>query len=383
MEIFIFPPGVETRWSSFENPRADRGGGGKRNAGRKGAPSMPLAAGESRTLLDCSGSGTIRRIWMTIQDRSPEMLRGIRLDCYWDGAATPAVSVPLGDFFGVGLGRTARFESALFASPEARSFVSYVPMPFRTHARVVISNESGRDQTNLFYDINYTLEAQRDEALYFHAIFRRENPTVLSQDFEVLPRVHGRGRYLGANIGVTAPRVYAGSWWGEGEVKVYLDGDDTWPTLCGTGAEDYCSTGWGQGVFSQLYHGATIGDEANLQWAFYRYHIPDPVYFARECRVTLQQIGGAFRDTFLQLQSRGAVMVPVTANGKNLLETSEQLDVAALPEKSWINFSRQDDVSAAAYFYLDRAENQLPPLVPATDRCIGLIQASDTARMDG
>jgi hypothetical protein len=204
-QIYEMPAApVQSRWASPENPTGAKGRGGQANGGRKGAPTIAIRAGESAVLAEASGtSGTVRRIWMTFWDRSPRMLRSLRIDMYWDGAKTPAVSAPLGDFFGVGLGRTATFESALFSNPEGRSFVATVPMPFRTGMRIVLVNESAQDLPELFYDVDYTLgDRHGPNTLYFHAHWRRERPTTLQQDFELLPRISGRGRYLGANIGV-------------------------------------------------------------------------------------------------------------------------------------------------------------------------------------
>ena len=225
-ELFHHPPEtLKTRWASPENPPAAPGAAATANAGRKGMPCLPLAAGESLTLATepAGVSGTIRRLWVTISDRSPAMLRGLRLDFFWDGADTPAVSAPFGDFFGVGLGRTAAFESALFASPEGRSFLCLVPMPFQSGMRLVVTNETEIDLPMLFYDVNYTIgDTHGPETLYFHAHWRRENPTTLQRDYEFLPRITGRGRFLGVNFGVQADTErYGRTWWGEGEVEVF------------------------------------------------------------------------------------------------------------------------------------------------------------------
>ena len=144
--LYIAPEGVETRWASPENPTGAKGAAAKLNAGRKGRAAIPIKAGESLTLAEVHGSsGTVRRIWVTISDRSPAMIRGLKLDMYWDGAATPAVRAPLGDFFMHTLGRMVPFQSALFASPEGRSFNCYIPMPFRSGMKIVVTNESGKD----------------------------------------------------------------------------------------------------------------------------------------------------------------------------------------------------------------------------------------------
>jgi hypothetical protein len=299
---------------------------------------------------------------MTIPDRSPRMLRGLRIDMYWDGATKPAVSAPLGDFFGVGLGRMATFQSALFSNPEGRSFNCVVPMPFRTGMRIVMTNESGRDLPELFYDVNYTLgDRHPANVLYFHAHFRRENPTKLQQDYEILPRVEGRGRYLGTNIGVITDRgTYHNTWWGEGEIKIYLDGDRDLPTLVGTGTEDYVGTAWGQGQYAHLYQGSPVADEGQGQWCFYRYHIPDPVYFRRDVRVTMQQIG------YLADHSRGGII----REGRKLYRAGPGLVEKDLAQDG--KFERADDWSSCAYFYLDSPTSNLPPLAPVERRLAGL-----------
>src|SRR5215207_8973973 len=142
--LFEMPEGVETRWASGENPKGEKGRAAQASGGRKGSPTVAVKAGESFTLAEAAGaSGTVRRIWMTFWDRSPRMLRSLRVDMYWDGAGRPAVSAPLGDFFGVGLGRMVPFQSALFSNPEGRSFNCVIPMPFRTGMKIVLTNESG------------------------------------------------------------------------------------------------------------------------------------------------------------------------------------------------------------------------------------------------
>jgi len=146
--LYALPSHIHTRWASAENFAAEKGGACRNDDGRKRSPSFPLAAGEARTLLDIKGTtGVVRRIWITINDRSAKMLRGIRIDAFWDGADTPAVSAPLADFFSLGLGRMATFQSALFSSPEGRSFNCYIPMPVRKAARIVARNVPSRLRT--------------------------------------------------------------------------------------------------------------------------------------------------------------------------------------------------------------------------------------------
>jgi hypothetical protein len=361
--LYTMPDGIETRWASPENPKGLKGQAAQENAGRKGRPSVPLRAGEQLVLADVAGtSGMVRRIWATINDRSPRMLRGLRIDIYWDGAKTAAVSAPFGDFFGTGLGEMAAFQSALFSSPEGRSFVSYVPMPFRSAMRIVVTNESGANLEDIFYDVDYTLgDKHGSDVLYFHAHFRRENPTTMQQDYEILPRVQGRGRFLGANIGVIANReLYATSWWGEGEVKVFLDGDTRLPTLSGTGTEDFIGTGWGQGAFSHLYQGCHVARHDKMRYCFYRYHVPDPVFFGRDVRVTIQQIGYRGAGEIGPLHKPGSPVYRAGAGKAEMEPFEEGL------------FERQDDWSSCAYFYLDRPENGLPRLPSAEERIRGL-----------
>ena len=371
-------PGVHTRWSSFENPTAGKGTGGSENRGAKGHAFDAIAAGETKTLLDVKGAGEIRRIWFTIRDRDPEMLRAMRLDIYWDGRPTPALSVPVGDFFGAILGRPVAFENELFANPEGRSFNCYIPMPFRTAARVTVTNESARHIAHFFYDIDIlALDKPDPDSLYFHASWRRERWTTLGRDFELLPRVEGEGRFLGVHVGVMTHPDNIG-WWGEGEVKMYLDGDRELPTIVGTGTEDYIGTGWGQGTFSQRFQGSLVSDGKAGQYGFYRYHIPDPVYFHKELRVTMQQIGGDTKVKMTAMQKRGVAIRPVSMDqgGRftRLNESGEavQLDRLEGPDDAWVNVYRRDDWSAVALFYLDKPENGLPGLAPVAQRTDGM-----------
>ncbi len=202
--LYEMPQAIESRVASGENPMGEKGKGGQANGGRKGAATVPIKAGESRVLAEANNtSGTVRRIWMTFPDRSPQMLRSLKIEMYWDGAAKPAVSAPVGDFFGIGLGQKVAFESVFFSDPEGRSFNCTIPMPFRTGMKVVMVNESKNNLDELFYDVDYTLgDRHAANVLYFHAHYRRENPTTLQKDYEILPHIEGRGRYLGTNIGV-------------------------------------------------------------------------------------------------------------------------------------------------------------------------------------
>ena len=227
-KLFKFEEGVVSRWASYENPDGAKGAGGTVRNGRKGAPWFTLNPGESRVLAHAENtSGVIRRIWITINDQTPETLRGLKLEMFWDGCDKPAVSVPFGDFFCVGLGKVATFKNALFSNPEGRNFSTYIPMPFKTGMKITVTNESSVLIKHFYYDIDYTLgDKFTEDTLYFHAYFNRENLTNLKKDFELLPYVEGKGRYLGTNMGVRCnTKLYSDTWWGEGEFKAYIDGD--------------------------------------------------------------------------------------------------------------------------------------------------------------
>ncbi len=352
----------EARWINPENPDGRKGGGGISQGGRKGAPCYgKVLAGQTLVLADLLGtSGILRHMWTTIDDRSPLMLRGLRMDFFWDGAERPAISAPWGDFFGLGLGRMTTFESALFTCPEGRNFNSYIPMPFRKGMKITVTNETDKDLGMFWFQADCTVgDDLPSDALYFHACWRREQTTTLRQDYEFLPRIEGAGRYLGVNMSVIANRdLYFGSWWGEGEVKIYLDGDREYPTLCGTGTEDYIGTSWGQGKFANQYQGCPIADEADKRFAFYRYHVPDPIVFRREIRATIQQIG-YFGETECALwQKRKQTILKPGPDGVPL----------NLAEENGGLFERADDWASCAYWYLDRPTNELPALAPLSER---------------
>lgn len=370
--LYQAPGKVHSRWVSFENPTGEPGMGGRANQGAKGAAFQTIKAGEQKVLMDVNGGGVIRRMWCTLSQRAPADLRAYVLRMYWDKAEKPAVEVPLGDFFGAIHGEINPFENIFFSSPEGRSFNFTVEMPFQSAARITLTNESDKDLDQFFYDINYTLEEHPEPPLFFHATWRRERYTELKQDFEILPRVTGRGRFLGAHIGVIGHPDNIG-WWGEGEVKLYLDGDTAFPTLVGTGTEDYVGTGYLQGEYAHRFQGSLLIDNVNQYYGFYRYHVPDPIYFHRDIRVTLQQIGGAMQEFVKEMLANQVEILPISVGAENhyvnLLESDppKTLDDPDIPY-GWTNYYRRDDVCAVAFFYLDSPENPLPPIAPLEAR---------------
>lgn len=281
--------GLVTRSASFENPSGAKGAGGAAASplgpGRKGAPARWVEPGETVVLLDVAGPGTVRHVWMTTSPE-PWILRGAVVRAWWDGQEHPSLEAPLGDLFGCAHGALAPHECAVHSVGLKGALNLWLPMPFVRRARIALENP-GPGRLPLFYQVDFTQgDAHGEDVGRLHALFRRENPTELGRDFELLPLRRGRGRYLGATIGV---RALSGRWWGEGEVKIRLDGDGELATVVGTGTEDYAGLSWGVQATPFRFHGASFlqGEHATL----YRWHVPDPVYWSEDVRVTAQQIG--------------------------------------------------------------------------------------------
>ena len=283
--------GVVSRSISFENLSGFLGEGGRTpnhmGAGRKGSPQHILMPGSTVTLCNIEGSGVIRHIWLTLRN-DPSILQGVVLEAYWDGQEHPSVSAPVGPFFGIMLGRVAAYESAVHSVNPKAGVNIWLPMPFHQSARIVLRNESPGG-TPIFYNIDYTLnDSLSNDVGCLHAVYRRENPTMLREDFVLMPERRGRGRFLGAMVGMNAPDP---AWPGEGEFKFYMDGDTEFPTICGTGTEDWIGQSWGFQNINYLYGGCPLNDGAARQNAYYRWHMKDPVYWQEQGKATMQQIG--------------------------------------------------------------------------------------------
>lgn len=366
--LYEMPVNPQSRLSSFENPNGVKGSGGKTNKTAKGNAFEFTEPGETKNLLDIKGEGTIQRIWLTI-DHSPLKLRSLRLQFFWDGSSKAAVDVPLGDFFVYNLGKQVAFESALFSSGEGRSYNCYIPMPFKKAAKILLINE-GKERVKLYYDIDFLLHKLPSNALYFHAYWNRQHSGQLGDDYVLLPRVEGKGRFLGISVGLNTDTSYSKSWWGEGEVKMYLDGDSKYPTINGTGAEDYIGSAWGLGTFVNQYQGCTIANDSTGQFCFYRWHIPDAIYFNKDIKVAIQQIGGWMKADMKKLYQRGANFKAVTVDGPRFVRLLDMDKPPLLTEpdfpEGWVNFYRIDDYSSVSYFYLDKPASSLPAL-PSLD----------------
>jgi len=373
--LYEMPANPQSRLSSFENPNGIKGNGGKTNKTAKGNAFENMEPGETKQLLDIKGEGAIQRIWLTI-DHNPVKLRSLRLQFFWDGSNKPAVDVPLGDFFGYNLGKQIAFQSALFSSGEGRSYNCYIPMPFKKAAKVLLINE-GTARVKLFYDIDFLLHKLPLNSLYFHAYWNRQQSGQLGDDYILLPKVEGKGRFLGISVGLNTDTSYGKSWWGEGEVKMYLDGDTKYPTINGTGAEDYIGSAWGLGTFTNWYQGCTIANDSTGQFNFYRWHIPDAIYFNKDIKVTIQQIGGWMKEDMKRLHQRGVNFKAITVDGPagftRLLDMEKPplLTDPAFPE-GWVNFYRIDDYSSVSYFYLDKPASSLTSLPSLNVRLKGV-----------
>jgi hypothetical protein len=311
---------ARSRSVSPENPSGGKGVGGgavegtgahaARDLGRgwKVSPSIEIEAGEVATLADIGGPGVIRHVWVTTHT---DHWRTLVLRANWDGAARPAIAVPLGDLFCQGWGEFAQVSSATVAVNPHGGFNSYWEMPFRNSARITLENLGDRKAV-VYYQVDYELTDVADEAGYLHATWRRSNPLPYRQVHTILDGVTGPGHYVGTYL---AWGVNSSGWWGEGELKFYLDGDDELPTICGTGTEDYFGGAWNFDVPDRGYVPYTTPYlglpqilrpdglyRSQQRFGMYRWHLPDPVRFRDDIAVTVQALGWRSGGRYLPLQ---------------------------------------------------------------------------------
>ena len=369
---------LDSRSISFENPTGARGAGGQAAGGRKGSPMRNLAPGERIRLGDIAGPGCIRHIWMTFPPAPPAEMRAVWLEVFYDGADQPSISVPALDFFGLAHGRASAFASALTSAQEGRGFNAYFPMPFAKQARLELVNAAARPMP-FYYQIDYTLGPVAEQAGYLHVAFRRENPTTLKRDFVIAEGLKGPGRFLGCVVGVRPFKDGMG-WYGEGEFKVYRDGDTAHPTICGTGLEDYVGSAWGMGRHSAPYAGVPVlvepertaggAQQGNAMSVlpdfvgFYRWHIADPIVFSREIKVTIQQIGAVTIPAGPDQERTKARYIPAGTGWLLADQVGGDPTIAAyLRGAHAIGIAeRTDDYSAAAFLYC-----RTPQPVPRLD----------------
>lgn len=293
-ELYDLGTGMESRSTSFENPTGEPGKGGQAESpigvGRKGSPYKFIGPGETVVLCDIAGAGTIRHIWMTgLKRGEPKALRSMVVRAYWENQKHPSVECPIGDFMGFAHGKANSYQSAVHSVGAIAALNIWLPMPFKENAKVTLTNE-GEKEIRIFYQLDYTIGDKHPAKLgRLHVCFVRDNPTTLGKDFEILPKRTGEGRYIGAVLGVRSIKHDGQAWWGEGEVKIFMDGDTKFPTICGTGSEDYVCLSFGMQQTPFLYHGCSLNENGFI--SMYRWHLSDPIYWKKECRVTMQQIG--------------------------------------------------------------------------------------------
>jgi len=311
---------AKTRSISPENFNGGKGEAGKAsegcgaNAGRelgvgwKISPCIKIKAGEERVIADITGPGAIQQIWMTPTGNWRYSI--IRI--YWDDQPNPSVECPVGDFFACGWGKYAQLSSLPICVNPGSAFNCYWEMPFRKRCRITFTNIAA-DEMTLFYQINYTLTEVPADAAYFHAQFRRVNPLPYKQVYTIVDGVKGHGQYVGTYM---AWGVNNSGWWGEGEIKFFLDGDKEFPTICGTGTEDYfCgSYNFENQATKQYQEFATPYSglpqvirpdgvyQSQTRFGLYRWHIMDPVRFAQDLRVTIQALGWRSGGRYLPMQ---------------------------------------------------------------------------------
>lgn len=333
---------AETRSISPENVTGEKGKGAMsldglakdcaRDLGQgwKISPYIFIQPGETVTLAEIDGPGAIQQIWMTMRG----VWRQNIVRFYWEDRGEPSVEVPVGDFFASGWGTFSQVSSIPVCVNPGSAFNCYWEMPFRRKCKITMTNISD-ERTTLFYQINYTLTEIPEDCAYFHASFRRVNPLPYGEVYTILDNVKGQGHYVGTYM---AWGTNNNGWWGEGEIKFYIDGDSSFPTICGTGTEDYfCGSYDFENPethdeyvrFTTPYSGLNqviVPDKLYLsqfRFGMYRWHIMDPIRFKRDLKVTIQALGWR--------------------NGKRYLPL-------------------QDDIASVAYWYQTLPSEKLPPL---------------------
>ena len=277
--------------------------------GWKVSPCVQIQPAQEFLVADIEGSGAIQQIWMTPTGH----WRFSILRIYWDDQEHPSVECPVGDFFACGWGKYAQVSSLAVCVNPGSAFNCYWEMPFRKRCRITMTNIDDKAMT-LFYQVNYCLTDVPEDAAYFHAQFRRVNPLPYRDVYTILDGVKGEGQYVGTYM---AWGVNNDGWWGEGEIKFYMDGDREFPTICGTGTEDYFCGSYnfdvgkengGYREFTTPYAGlpqVLRPDglyQANTRFGLYRWHVMDPVRFQSDLRVTIQALGWRSGGRYLPLQ---------------------------------------------------------------------------------
>ena len=318
---------AKTRSISPENFNGEKGKGGMATKGTneynarelgqgwKVSPSVEIKAHTTFTVAEIDGSGSIQHIWLTPTGK----WRNSIIRFYWDGETTPSVEAPVGDFFCMGWGQYSHLQSLAVCVNPGSAFNCYWPMPFRKKCKITMENIDEKDMV-LYYQIDYILTEVPPDAGYFHAQFRRVNPLPYKTDYVLVDNIKGKGQYVGTYL---AWGVHNNAWWGEGEIKFFMDGDTKFPTINGTGTEDYfCGSydfgtttknaagvpEWHYTEFCTPYaglHQVIKGDgqyNVSQRFGLYRWHITDPIRFEKDLKVTIQALGWRSEGRYLPLQ---------------------------------------------------------------------------------
>jgi hypothetical protein len=339
---------AETRSVCPENPTGEKGKGGMAipnpadpdlpfsqaaadlGQGWKVRPFIKPKPGETVIIMDVDGPGVIQHIWMGTDENWLGNGRACILRFYWDNEATPSVEVPMTDFFAVGHDLFARVNSLAVVVNPTSALNCYWPMPFHKHAKITFTNEGEKGLRLMTYQITYAKTETPENTGYLHAQWRRAVTSRSNPMYTILEGVKGQGRYVGTFLAWTQ---MADGWFGEGEIKFYIDGDTKFPTINGTGTEDYfCGTYGFPEVYTTAYNGCTLkheGKNGPPKWSLYRWHIMDPIGFNTDLRVTIQALGWWPTDKYQPLA---------------------------------------DDIASIAYWYQTEPHGEFPKLPPLSER---------------
>ena len=313
---------AKTRSICAENPTGAPGMGGRcpleegvaKSAARdlgigwKVNPYIRIPAKTTWTLADIEGQGVINHIWLT----PTGSWRDLIIRFYWDNCQQPSVECPVGDFFCMGWNKFSQINSLPVCVNPGSAFNCYWQMPFRKSCKITMENLS--DETlSVYYQIDYSLEEVAEDAAYFHAQFRRVNPLPYKEVYTIVDGIEGEGQYVGTYM---AWGVNNNGWWGEGEIKFYIDDDDEYPTICGTGTEDYFCGSYDfenpythdrYESFSTPYTGLQLVRtdalyQSQKRFGMYRFHITDPIRFEKKLKVTIQALGWRSGGRYLPMQ---------------------------------------------------------------------------------
>ena len=264
------------------------------------ADAVPVEPGATATLLDVTGAGVVTHIWFTISSEDRMHLKNLVLRAWWDGESAPSIEVPIGDFYGLGLGEYFTYQSALLAVAPMKALNAYFQMPFASAAKITLTNEGKVRTDSLYFAIDYTTIAKLPEGLgRFHAQYRQAAPcrksantsgkNLKGEDNYVFLEATGKGHFVGVTHAV---EQNTDGWFGEGDDMMFIDGDAL-PTINGTGTEDYYNGAWdfyGQ-AFANMRQGAPYivdPERTGGRYCLYRWHIESPITFEKSIRVTIE-----------------------------------------------------------------------------------------------